>query len=293
MTQKEFFLTYEVTRMEIMEIIKEAFIFPSQNLEKLAIYIVLTFVLGLLFAGGVITGVLSTSDNNILLLIIGIILVILGIILSFIISGYQISILKSGIDHDELAPDFDWKNDLITGIKMLVVSIVYFIIPAIIVAIMALITNIPGQVMDIIQQAAVSPANATAVANSSAPVVSGISEAAMAGLFGSIAITGIVALIVFIIFAFLQTMGESRLANTGSLGEALNIPEAFKDITRIGVGKVIAVILLILVVVAVISGILGYLSGQVSQLSILSIIVTPYLAFFTQRAVGLLYSDIA
>ena len=34
--------------MEIMDIIKEAFIFPSQNIEKLAIYIALTFVIAIL-----------------------------------------------------------------------------------------------------------------------------------------------------------------------------------------------------------------------------------------------------
>lgn len=278
--------------MEIMEIIKEAFIFPSQNLEKLAIYIVLTFIIGILFVGGVITGVFGFRISSAYLILTAI-LVIIGIVISLIITGYQIDLLKSGIDHDELAPDFDWKNNLISGIKMLVVSIVYFIIPAIVVAIMALITNIPGQIVSIVQKASVSPANATAIANSSAPVIQGISDAAMAGLMTSFAITALVALIVFIIFAFLQTMGESRLANTGSLGEALNIPEAFRDITRIGAGKVIAVVLLIVVVVAVIQGIFGYIYGQIPQLSILSIIVTPYLAFFTQRAVGLLYSDIA
>ena len=48
--------------MEITEIIKEAFIFPSQNLEKLAIYIVLTFVLALLAVFGVITALLGIND---------------------------------------------------------------------------------------------------------------------------------------------------------------------------------------------------------------------------------------
>ena len=278
--------------MEIMEIIKEAFIFPSQNLEKLAIYIVLTFAVGILFVGGIITGAVGFMNSS-AYLVLTVILFILGIVVSLIITGYQIDLLKAGIDHDELAPAFDWKNNLITGIMMLVVSIVYFIIPAIVVLIMALITNIPGQVIDMIQKAAASPANVTAVAGSSTPVIQGVSDAAIASLVSSLAVTALVAMVVFIIFVFLKTMGESRLANTGSLGEALNIPEAFKDITRIGAGKVIAVVLLVIVVVAVIQGILGYIYGQVPQISIISVIVTPYLTFFTQRAVGLLYSDIA
>lgn len=279
--------------MEIMDIIKEAFLFPSQNLEKLAIYIIITFVVGILIGGGVILTAFGAYAGEYAYVILSFILIILGIIVSFIISGYQLGILKSGIDQVPEAPSFDWKNDLINGVKMLVVSIVYFIIPMIITLIIAFVTNIPGQFIDIFQQAAVAPANVTAATNATAPVVSGVSDAAMAALGTSIAITAIIAAVLFIIFAFLHTMGESRLANTGSLGEALNIPEAFKDITRIGVGKVVAVIILMIVIVAAINAILGYLYGQVPQLSILSIIVTPYFAFFTQRATGLLYSDIA
>ena len=277
--------------MEIMDIIKDAFVFPSQNLEKLVIYIVLTFVMGLLFVGGAVSGIFAVANNSIYFVITAI-LAIIAICIAFIISGYQIGIIKTGIDQVEDAPGFDWKNDLITGIKALIVSIVYFIIPAIIIAIVALVTNIPGQIMDIVQQAAVSPANTTAVASGATPIAT-ISDAAAMSLFSSIAITGIVALILIIIFAFLATMANARLANTSSLSEAVNVVEAFKDITRIGVGKVIAVILLSIIIVAVIQGILGYLYGRVPQLSIISVIVTPYWTFFTNRVSGLLYSDIA
>ena len=278
--------------MEITEIIKEAFIFPSQNLEKLAIYIVLTFVLALLAVFGVITALLGINDGS-FYFVLTFIFLILGIIVALIITGYQVGVLKSGIDHDESAPSLELKNDFITGLKMLAVNIVYFIIPAIVGWIMVFITNIPGQIMDIVQKTAVSHANATAVAGSSSTVVTGVSDAAIASLTGSITVSALVTLVVFIIFAFLQAMGESRLANTGDLGEAINIPEAFRDITRIGVGKVLAVILLIVIIILVIQAILGYLYGQIPYLSILGIIVTPYLAFFSQRAIGLLYSEIA
>jgi hypothetical protein len=278
--------------MEIMDIIKEAFIFPSNNLEKLAIYIVLTFVLGLIVAGGVITTVAGVNNSSVYL-ILAAILFIISIIVALIISGYQLAILKSGIDMDDEAPSFDWKNDLITGIKLIIVNIVYMIIPVIIVGIVALITNVPGNMVKASQEVAANSANVTAIANSTAPVVANISDATAAAFASSFAITAIVGLILVIIFAFFLTMGQSRLANTGSLGEALNIPEAARDISRIGVGKVIAVVLLIIVVIGVIQAVLGYVYGQVPQLSLLSIIVTPYLAFFSQRAYGLLYSDIA
>lgn len=200
--------------------------------------------------------------------------------------------MKSGIDQDEEAPAFDWKNDGINGIKVIVLGIVYFIIPAIIVGIVALITNVPGNLVQIIQEYSTS-INATAAVNSTASAMPAVSSASWAALGTSLAITAIIAFVLFIIFAFIQTMGQARLANTGSLGNGLNIVEAAKDISRIGVGKVIAVILLVFIVIMVIQGILGYIYGQIPQLSIISIIITPYFVFFTQRAYGLLYSDIA
>lgn len=278
--------------MEILDIIKESFIFPSQNLEKLVIYLVLVVVVGILIGGGAVLAALSFVSES-YLSIIGVILFIIGLILSFIISGYQVGILKTGIDQVDKAPAFDWKNNIITGIKLLVVNIVYFIIPAIIVLIVGLITNIPGNVANIAQQIALSSVNSTAMANSTGLAVNAIPQAAIAGLLTSITITGIIAVILFIIFAFLATMGQARLANTASLGNALNIPEAFRDIGRIGYGKVIAVVILVIIVVVVINGVLGYIYGQIPQLAIISIIVTPYLTFFSQRAIGLLYSDIA
>ena len=136
--------------MEILEIIREAFIFPSKNLDKLAIYIVLTFLIGILIAGGVILGILGVVSNTVYITI-SIILMIITIIIGFIVSGYQISIIKSGINHDENAPSFNWLNDLITGVKLTVVGIVYFIIRFIIVAIVAWAVDFSGKFMNILQ----------------------------------------------------------------------------------------------------------------------------------------------
>lgn len=278
--------------MEIVDIIKNALIFPTNNLDKLAIYIVLTLVVSLFIGGGAIFTALSFMDSS-SLAIIGVILLIIGIIISLIISGYQLGILKTGIDLNDDAPSFDWKNDLINGLKLLVIGIVYFIIPAIIIFIVGLITNVPGNIANIAKEAALTPANATAMANSTGVYFNAVSQSTMVAFGTSLAITAIVACIVIIIFAFLASIAQARLANTGNLAEALNILEAAKDIKKIGIGKVIAVFLLILIVMIVIDAILGFVYGKIPELAILSIIITPYLAFFEQRATGLLYSDIA
>lgn len=276
--------------MEITEIIKESFIFPANNLKALAIYIAITFVMGILIAGGIFSAL--GIQNSALYGILSFILFIIAVLVGFILSGYEIDIIKTGIDLEDLAPDFDWKADFIRGIKAIIVAIVYFIIPAIITLIVAFITNVPGNFVNVVQyvnQTAVN-ANGTVVANS---VLEMVPDSVMSGLVGSISITLLVAAVLFIIFSFIQVMANSRLANTDSLGEALNIPEAVKDISRIGVGKVLATLILVFIVSLVIGAILSAVYQQVPQLSILNIIVTPYLMFFTNRATGLLYSDIA
>ena len=276
--------------MEITEIIKDSLMFPANNLKALAIYIAITFVVGILVAGGIFSAL--GIQNSALYGILSFILFIIAILVGFILSGYEIDIIKTGIEFEDLAPDFDWKADLIRGIKAIIVAIVYFIIPAIITLIVAFITNVPGNIVNMTQyinQTAVN-ANGTVVANS---VLEMVPKSVMSGLVGSISITLLVAAVLFIIFSFIQVMANSRLANTDSLGEALNIPEAIKDISRIGVGKVIATIILVFIVALVINAILSAVYQQVPQLSILNIIVTPYIMFFTNRATGLLYSDIA
>lgn len=279
--------------MQIMEIIKESFVFPSKDIGKLAIYIVLSIVISFLGLGGMLSFIMGVTGSEGLMSLIGFIIFIAALILGFVISGYYITIIKSGIDHEESAPAFEWTANLLTGIKNLIVSIVYMIIPALIVSIVGLLTNVPGNLYAVLQQSVASSVNATATANATVPAVSAVSDALMGNLISSLAITGVVALVLFILFGFIETMGQARLANTDSLSDALNIIEAFKDIGRIGWGKVVATVILIVIIILAINVIIGLIAYYVPALEIISIIVTPYLTFFAANATGLLYSDIA
>lgn len=276
--------------MEIIDIIKESLIFPSNNLAKVGIYIALMFFCVLIGLLGVVLFAIGLADS-IVYSIFGAIIFIASLIVGFILSGYQVSIIKSGIDGDEFAPEFKWKENLITGIKYMIVDIVYFIIPAIIVFIVGWATNLFGLSADIFSK--MMYANMNAPANATVVVSNVVSQSDLASLGTAMAITGIVAVILFVVFMFIQTMGESRLANTDSLGVALNVVEAFKDIGRIGWGKVIAVVILIALIMIVTNAVISGLNYYINGISIISVIVTPYLVFFAYRATGLLYSDIA
>ncbi len=274
--------------MEVMDLIKDAFLFPSKNPRVLLIYIILAILVGGLSTTGTLIYALGFVVPEGFLW--GGLAVVIAMVIGWVMSGYLISVIKSGIDLDDEVPEFVWWDNFITGFDNFIVSIVYFIIPAFIVAVVGYATNIYGNIMTV-AMAIVAEAQG-AYLGTSVIAYDAIAQA-MVNLVFALATTISVAVVLFVIFSFLQTMAEARLANTGSLSEALNVFEAAKDIKRIGVAKVIIVILLIFVVVAVIEMVLSAVYSYVPFLSILSVIVGPYLVFFAQRAVGLLYSDIA
>ena len=276
--------------MEIMEIIKEAMVFPSKDIVKLAVYIALSVVSLLLGAFGIIYLAIGVASQS-FWIIIGLIAFIAALILGFITTGYIVSIIRSGIEHEESAPQFMWKENLVTGIKFVVLNIVYFIIPAIVVLILGWVTNLFG--MASIMFTRMMYASMAAPANATVTIADVVPQSMIISFGNSLIIVGIVAFILFVIFGFLETMGQCRLAKTDSLGYAVNIPEAFRDIGRIGFGKVIGLTVLIFVIILVINCIISGLNAYIAGFSILSIIVTPYLSFFAARASGLLYSDIA
>ncbi len=270
--------------MDITEIIKNALIFPSKNLETLSIYAIFTLLAAAFTFQGIVTLILGIFDlKN---LIIGGVYIAIAIIIGFITRGISIECIKTGIDLEEKFPDFKWWSSLTTGVNKIVITVFYFLIPALIAVFIALITNVVGNILNVFD----------AIVLHASTLFIGTYENAVSiasfQLFVSLAITISAALIIFLIFSFFQAMAEARYAHTGSLKKALNLIGSIRDISRIGVGKLVILSVLIFVIVTFIEGILALVFDHLFVLSILTIVITPYLALFAQRALGLLYSDI-
>ena len=275
--------------MDVIEIIKDAFVFPSKNIQILLFYVLLSVVAGAFSIGGTLVYVLGVISPEFFMW--GGLAFVISMLIGWVLSGYLVSVIKSGIELDDEVPEFEWWDNFITGFNNFIVSIVYFIIPAFIVAVVGYLTNVYGNILTVAHEILSQTYNVY-LGNTTFFVSDAISQA-IVNLAVSLATTLTVAIVVFVIFSFFQTMAEARLANTGSLSDALNVFEAAKDITRIGIDKVVIVVVLVLVIVAVIQMVLSAIFNYVPILSILSLVITPYLIFFAQRAVGLLYSDIA
>lgn len=104
----------------------------------------------------------------------------------------------------------------------------------------------------------------------------------------------IISLILFIVFGLLLSMAQCRLAENEDIVDALNFKGVYDDIMAIGLTKVVLTIIVIAIVTgcisAFVSGIFGILGNELLTAIVVSI-VDIYLLFFSNRAVGLLYSD--
>ncbi len=273
--------------MNLIEIIKNAFIFPSRNLDTLSTFAILSLLSGAFAVEGVVTCIFGII--NIWNLVIGIICIIIAIIIGLNTRRISIQCIKSGIDLEEKMPDFNWWQSLSTGLNKIIITIVYFMVPALLVVVVALITNVFGSIITLVD--GITSLTSKFMLGNTIVAADAIYHASFP-LLVSLSLTISIGMIIFLIFSFFQAMGEARLAHTGSLKSALNFIGAARDITRIGVGKVILLSIMLFVIVSIIQFILTIMFNQLPVLSILFIVITPYLELFGQRSLGLLYSDI-
>ena len=235
--------------MDIGEIISDAIVYPFNNIKALIIYMIIGIVCGILGGASLMGVLLAAQGNNALAAggfgFIGILILIIG---GLLISGYGLDIVKFGIERRDDAPGIDIVRQILNAIKVFIVNIVYYIIPAIIGW---LLTTLLGQ---------------------------GI-------------LTIIITLIIYIVFAFAQFMAICRLAKYDSLGEALAIGEAIGDVSRVGMLKVLLTIIAVFIIALIVALIIGVISQYNNIIGgILFGLFGVYVAFFYNRAIGLLYS---
>ena len=109
--------------MEIMEIMKDALVYPLNNIKALVVYIILGIILGASVIG-TIAG--FAMDNALASIGSGIIGIIITIIIAFVISGYELDIVKYGIERNPSAPGIDIVRQFTNGVKLLAITLAYF-----------------------------------------------------------------------------------------------------------------------------------------------------------------------
>lgn len=236
--------------MGLGDIISDSVVYPFSDITKFLIVGIISLFSGLSALFG------NWGVNNFILVTLA---GILGLIFTLILSGYGVRVTKYAINRSNELPDLDLQNNLIDGIKSLIIGIVYFIIPIVITLIFAIITG---------------------------AISAGFNQM-MAGL----GVFLIIVVIVFIFFAIFEMVALARFADTGELGEALNIGEVIEDVKRIGIGQIIlfaiAAVIIIIIASLLVSvlGIIPFIGIIIAQL-----IIGAFITLFYSRAIGLLYA---
>lgn len=175
---------------------------------------------------------------------------IVALIVSILLVGYGLSILKNAIDLGDDIPSFDWMNNFIDGIKVLVVQVVYMIVPTIVSIIVGYATMGPAL------SRIFTPANISQMATNSSStsvILNSIPSSVWAGLFSGIAITAVITIIFYIIFALFSTVAQCRLAKYDSLGEAFSFGQVFSDMKEIGIVNLFVFVIILWIIVIIIA----------------------------------------
>ena len=127
--------------MGVGSIIGDALAYPVNNIKALVLYVVLGIIAAIIGGAAVLSIIASISTKGIAgfafsgLSIVGIIVFILVL---FLIEGYALDIIKYGIERRADGPGIDIGRQISNAIKLIVVTVVYYVIPAIIIFVLGL-----------------------------------------------------------------------------------------------------------------------------------------------------------
>jgi hypothetical protein len=237
--------------MSLGEILSDAIRYPFSDITKFLIVGILALLAG-------ITSVLypTGSDGS----VIFILLAIISLVFAFIISGYGVAVIRNTIKNSDEIPGIDPVANIIDGIKVAIIGIVYYIIPLILVVIISFALGLIG---------------------------AGLNQVSAVVIIASI-----IGIILFVLFSIFEIVAVARFADKGELGAALSIGEVIEDAKRVGILNII----LFTIVAVILILILSLIAGVLALIPIIGIIVGViilggFMILFYNRGIGLLYAS--
>ena len=236
--------------MGLVDIFADAVRYPFSDIAKFL------FVGVLALLASLSSVVSSFGIDNV---IVSSIAAVISFVFILMLSGYCIGVIRRGIEHSRRVPLIDPVTNIIDGIKSFIIAIVYFIVPIIITAALAMLTGVAGYELN--------------------------------HLFAALGLAGVLAMIVFVLFAIFEVIALARFANTGNISAAFNIGGVLADVQKIKFLN----ILLFLIISLVIMFIASLIAAAVSFIPyvgviIATILIGAFVSLFYYRALGLLYS---
>jgi len=202
-----------------------------------------------------------------------VILIVLDLIpiVNLIVTGYASRVLKESPGADS-PPKLENYGDLfIGGLKIAVVSIIYMLIPLILIA------------------AGVGSFFAAMATEGGPGFMPGAFKPAYMGLLtGTGIVLALIGLLIAFVMLILLAAGIAHMIKTEKFGKAFAFSEILNLIGKIGWGKYIAWLILIVILAAIV----GAIAGAIPVVGwLLAAIIGPAVTVFYFRSLGLLYSE--
>ena len=197
---------------------------------------------------------------------------ILVLILILVMPGYLISIIKNGITQDTEVSKFNIKKNIVDSFKVFLIALVYAIIPVIVMLIVAFSFGIFAY---------------------SGIDLTNLSTAQSNQIALGIIITVLIALLVEFIYTIFLIVALARFAHYESTSQALEFGKVYRDIRKIGIGKLIGWLILTNIIFNLIArfGILLILIPVAGGLIYLMILL-PFALLFYAYSIGCIYSNV-
>jgi hypothetical protein len=256
--------------MNIGEIIGDSIKYPLSNWKN---FLILGIILVI---SSLYVNAMQLGTDIIIISILGII----GFILSLLVNGYALRIIKSSLAGVTELPEFNaWIDMFIDGIKVLIVDIVY-LIPVLIIGIFTVLFFGSALINIILINMASNP---------SPPDL---------GTILNIGILIFIAIIYTVIILPIIAIATANMAYYDSkLSEAFRLKEIFNKIGNIGwinfiiwyivTGIIYLALLIIGVIIAGLFDTISYIIGGL----IISLIIGPYTSIYLFRSVALVYKS--
>ncbi len=192
------------------------------------------------------------------------IILIISSVIFPLIMGYSLRIMKGITPAPEPG---EYLNMFIDGIKMIIIEIVYFIIPAIVAIAIFSLSGGFGAITMLGMQ----------VDNP---------FAYLGLLFATFGISFLIFIIVALIFSLFAIIGMIRFARTGRMGEAFAFTEITNIIGKIGWGQYILAVIALMIVLFIIYTIIGFIP-VIGWL--IEFIIAPYIVMVSSRYYSQIY----
>ncbi|KZX13691.1 DUF4013 domain-containing protein [Methanobrevibacter filiformis] len=263
-----------------LETIKENLLYPFNNIFKVVIIGVLCFIGSII---GIMLQALGIATNNVSVLLLTIIIAMIVLFVIYIFSGgYLAKITRTTIEtNDETydLPKFDVKQDIIEGLKLIVIAIAYYIIPVIIILTIAYVTNL------------LIPLVSVLIYLSSFAILNITTVPMLTELF-------VLSIIIFLIFTAFFTVAVGRFSETRELISALEFKEIIGILKDVEI-KDFLVNFILMIVAIVILWLIGvgitFITGGIGVgfvATILNVVlIIPYIYVFIFKSIGSIYLE--